>query len=442
MARMFATFALTAVVVVTAIQGRSAGAAEPPAAQPGGDSVISSPEKLLESLSNPDWRERREAIHQLIGLGPAGDEAVKNLLRRNLDHEQRKNIGLVLQLIQDNRLFGPSLITLHVKSAAASDVVKSIGDQAYAKLPVYPADLLAQDRFPKVNLNLDQVPFWDAMRELGNQVNIDYLSDSQELRITRGPGHVPTGSITHGAFLLTAQAATMRRGMSLELNVYPEPKITVLRTTDLKLDKAVDDQGNSLTSQSGRGFRGGRGFGGRFGGYNTVRNGPRTVSGIFQRPADATRIEELRGQFTVCVLGGTTRWEIPDPLNLSSVTRTVDAIPVTIESFTGKGENYLLKATIPFGSSTNETQAGEILDLMKRDRLRVYDAAGRQLTAGSPDHNPLTETTEIEVSFSTRSLVGEKPTGPPVKLVWDIPEKTRDVIIPFRFKSIPIEDGF
>ena len=441
MARLFATFALSALGVALAAHVPAAKAAEPPPGQAGGESVISSPEKLLESLSNPDWRERRDAIHQLIQLGPAGDEAVKNLLRRNLDHEQRKNVGLALQLIEDNRLFGPSLITLRVSGATAADVVKSIGEQAYANLPVYPTELLNQDRFPKVTLDLDHVPFWDAMRELGNQINIDYLSDNQELRITRGPGRLPAGTISHGAFLLTARAETMRRGMSLELDVYPEPKITILRTTDLKLDKAVDDQGNPLTSQSGRGFRGRGGFG-RFGGYNPVRSGPRTVSGIFQRPPDADKIGELRGQFTVCVLGGTTRWEIADPLSLSSVSRTIDAIPVTLESFTGKGETYSLKATIPFGWSGSDPQIAEVLDLMKHERLRVYDAAGRQLTAGSPDHTPGSETTEIEVIFSTRSLVGEKPTGPPAKLVWDIPEKTRDVIIPFRFKNIPIEDGF
>ena len=442
MARMFATFAVAAIAVAIAIPVSSARAGDPPG-QSGGDSVISSPEKLLESLSNPDWRERRDAIHQLIQLGPAGDEAVKNLLRRNLDHEQRKNVGLALQLIQDNHLFGPSLITLHVNGATAVDVVASIGEQAYAKLPVYPTDLLAQDRFAKVTLNLDHVPFWEAMRELANQINIDYLSDSQEMRITRGPGRLPTGTISHGAFLLTARAETMRRGMSLELNVFPEPKITILRTTDLKLDKAIDDQGNSLTSQSGRGFRGRGGFGGgRFGGYNAVRNGPRTITGIFQRPPDADKIAELRGQFTVCVLGGTTKWEIADPLNLASVTRTVDGIPVTLEAFTGKGETYSLKATSPFGWSGSDPQIAEIVDLMTQGRLRVFDAVGRQLTAGNPDHTPGSETTEIEVIFSTRSLVGEKPTGPPVKLVWDIPEKTRDVIIPFQFKSIPIEDGF
>jgi hypothetical protein len=436
---MFATFAPAVIALSLVFITSTTKAADPPLAN---DSVISSPEKLLESLSNPDWRERRDAIHQLIQLGPAGDEAVKNLLRRNLDHEQRKNVGLALQLIQDNRLFGPSLITLHVRGASASDVIKSIGDQAYARLPVYPTDLLNQDRFPRVSLNLDHVAFWDAMRELSNQLNIDYLSDTQELKITRGPGRLPPGTITHGAFLLTARAETMRRGMSLELNVYPEPKITILRTTDLKLDRAVDDHGNPLTSQSGRGFRGRGGFGGgRFGGYNPVRNGPRTISGIFQRPPDADKIAELRGQFTVCVQGGTARWEINDPLNVASASRTVDAIPVTIESFTGHGENYLLKASIPFGWS-GDPQVNEITELMKHDRLRAYDAAGRQLTAGSPDTTPFSESTEFEVTFSTRSLTGEPPTGPPAKLVWDIPEKTRDVIIPFQFKSIPIEDGF
>src|SRR5690348_15161095 len=131
MARMFATFAMTVFAVALATHVSTAQAADPPtgSGQAGGESVISSPEKLLESLSNPDWRERRDAIHQLIQLGPAGDEAVKNLLKRNLDHEQRKNVGLALQLIEDNRLFGPSLITLHVSGATAANVFKSIGEQ-------------------------------------------------------------------------------------------------------------------------------------------------------------------------------------------------------------------------------------------------------------------------------------------------------------------------
>src|SRR5690348_11873195 len=126
MPRMFATFAPAYIALTLAYTATTTNAADPP---PAGDSVISSPDKLLESLSNPDWRERRDAIHQLIQLGPAGDEAVKNLLRRKLDHEQRKNVGLALQLIQDNRLFGPSLITLHVSGATAANVFKSIGEQ-------------------------------------------------------------------------------------------------------------------------------------------------------------------------------------------------------------------------------------------------------------------------------------------------------------------------
>jgi hypothetical protein len=441
MSRMLPTFASALVATILAAVAPPAIAADPPA-QTGADSVISSPEKLLVSLSNPDWRARRDAIHQLIQLGGAGEEAVRDLLRQNLDHEQRKNVGLALQLIQDNRLFGPSLITVHVKGASASDVFNSMGRQAYTKLPVSPTDLLTQDRWPKINLDLDHVTFWDAMRELGNRLNIDYLSDSQEFRITRGPGHLPTGTVTQGAFLLTARAGTMRRGMSLELGVYPEPKITVLRTTDLKLDRAVDDHGNPLTSQSGRGFRGGRGFGGRFGGgFNQLRNGPRLVSGIFQRPPEAEKIGELRGQFTVCVLGGTTRWEIPDPLSIASVGRTVDSIPVTLEALTGAGDRYLLKVSIPFGWSSSDSQLAEIENLMQRG-LRLLDASARQLTAGTPDHNSGSETTDIEMTFSTRSLTGDKPTGPPARLVWEIPEKTRDVTIPFNFKNIPINEDF
>ncbi|HEY8750875.1 MAG TPA: hypothetical protein VIM11_23020 [Tepidisphaeraceae bacterium] len=443
---MYSTWvaSIVALTIMAGVQG--ARAADPPANPPenAADGLISSPDKLLESLSNPDWHERRDAIHQLIGLGPAGDEAVKNLLRRTLDQEQRKNVGLALQLIEDNRLFGPSLITLHVKGAPATDVLNSMGKQANASLPIYPIDLMKLDRWPTVTLNLDHAPFWDAMRELGNQLSIDYLSDSQELRITRGSGRVPQGTISRGAFLLTARAGGSGgrgRGMAVELSVIPEPKITILRTTALKLDKAVDDQGNPLTSQSGRGFgRGGRGFGGRFVNNNRVQNGPRQVSGLFQKPPEAEKISELRGQLTVCVLGGSTRWEIADPMNMGSVSRTIDSIPVTLESVSGTGDSYALRATIPSGSSGGDVQINEIADLMHRT-LKLLDAGGHELSAGPPDRTPGLESIELEVTFSTRPAArGGTPTGPPAKLIWDIPQKTRDVIIPFQFKNIPIDD--
>lgn len=429
--------------VVVPAQLSAAPAADPPAARqaqaPGADLT---PEQLLQSLSHADWHARRDAVRQLIALGPQADAMLRDLLRRDLDNEQRKNVGLALQLIDDNRRFGASPITLHMKDAPVADVMAEIERQCQATLPTYPASLFKQDGWGKLTINADRAPFWEVMRELGNRLNIDYLSDAQEVRITRGPARLPAGTISSGAFLLTARAEAMRRGMTLELSVYPEPKLNVLRTIDLKLDRAVDDQGNPLTPMTGRGgFRGGRGFG-RFGMPTRTPNGPRQVSGVFQRPGDSDKIAELRGQVTVSVAGATTLWEVKEPLNAAPVTRTIDGIPVTIEALAAAGDGYVLRTTIPFAWSGNDVQQNEIKDLMRRG-LRLLDARGRALSAGTPDNSPGgSGSTDITVIFSPGAAGAGNKTGPPAKLVWEVPDSIRDLVVPFNFKAIPIYDPY
>jgi hypothetical protein len=395
-----------------------------------------SDDELLQALSGPDWHQRREAIHQLIELGPHGDAKVRELRKRDLDREQRKNVELALELIHDNQLFGASPITLHMTDAPAAEVMAEIARQCSGPIPTSPQEMWQQGNWPKLTLNFDRKPFWDVMQALAPQAGFDFLlTESQEVRLTRGNSHREESLTTSGAFLLTANAYTARRGMNVDLSVYAEPKVVVLRTNDLKFDKAVDDQGNPLLSQSGRGFGRGRGFGG--GAWaRRIRTGPRQVSAPFQRPGDdVTRIAELRGHVSLSVQGGTTRWEVADPMGMSSVTRTIDGIPVTLESMiSAGGTSYELHLSIPYNWSSSTTRQDEIVELLRRG-LRVTDAAGRRLAVVSPDARAGASGTDIEVNVSRDSK-----TGPPAKLTWDIPDQTRELIVPFAFKNIPIAD--
>jgi hypothetical protein len=399
------------------------------------DSPNLSDDGLIAALSGPQWNQRREAIHQLIELGPQGEARVRELLRRDLNREQRKNVELALQLIEENRLFGASAITLHTADAPVAGVMADIARQCAGTIPTSPPDLWKQD-WPKLSLDYDRKPFWDVMEDLGRQLNVDYLSsDSQEVRLTRGSGHRDEVRATSGAFLLTASSYAARRGMSVDLSVYAEPKVVVLRVVDLKFDKAVDDQGNPLLSQSGR-FGRGRGFGG--GPWTRRNRGPREVIAPFQRPADdVNHIAELRGQVRLSVQGGLTRWEVSDPLGMSPVTRTIDQMPVTLESLTSSGgASYELHVRIPYDWVSSTTHQDEVMELLRRG-LHVIDAAGRPLNVASPDSHPGSSGTDIEVDISRDSK-----TGPPAKLIWNIPDQTRELLVPFAFKNIPIGDPF
>lgn len=396
-----------------------------------------SDDQLLQSLAGPDWRQRRQAIHQIIELGPQADSRVSDLLKRNLDQEQRKNVELALQLIRDNRLFGASPITLHVKDAPAASVIASVAAQCAGAIPTSPTDLLEQGGWPKLTLDYDRKPFWDVMNDLAGRLNIDYLlSEPQEVRLTRAGGRHDFIA-TSGAFLFTVGTYGMpRRGLTIDLAVFAEPKVLVLRTLDLKLERAVDDQGNVLTPQSGRGFRG---RGGMRWNQARSRNGPRQVTVQFQRPP-GDRIADLRGHVKLAIQETSANWEIADVLDMSPTTRIIETMPVTLDSVHNLSEETCqLQLSIPYGWDHTGPEQEEVIDLMHRG-LALYDASGKRLTMDVPEARQQTSSTEIDVNFSRGS--GKSKAGPPAKLIWTIPDKVREMLVPFEFKNIPIDDPF
>jgi hypothetical protein len=431
-------------LLLTAMAVGPAFAADPPATQTA--SIAASPDALLAALSKPGWRDRRDAIHVLCARGPDAEAMVRQLLQRDLDKEQRKNVELALQMIRDNRLLGASLITLHLKNATAADTMQALSQQAGGDVPCDPSDLWSQRTSPTVTIDVDHQPYWDVMRTLSARLNVNFINESQELQFSRtggGSPRVADGISTDGAFIFGANAYTNRRSMVVEILAVGEPKAPVIRTLDLTIQRGVDDQGNELMSQSGRGGmgrRGGRfgfGGGGRWGA--PAREGPRIVNVVFQHPQEGVlRVAELSGQITISVQSGASTWEIDDPTNISPATRTVDSIPITIHSVRGGGDSYELRASIPFGSSDIRSAADEVVDLMRRG-LRLMDSAGHVLPMGAPDMTRFTSTTDITVDF-TRGI-GKFQQGPPAKILWDVPE-TRKVIAPFTFKNLPIDGGF
>jgi hypothetical protein len=391
-------------------------------------------DEVLRQLSTGDWRQRQETIRRLVELGPAAQPVLRELAGRDLDREARKNVELAARRIDEARLFGPTLVTLHVTDAAPGQVFSDLVRQCAGPLPTWPDKLWDESNWPKLTLNYDRRPFWEVMIELGKRLQVDYItSDPQEIRIARDSGHSPGGMCVSGAFLVTADAMTFRSGMNVVVCVYGEPKITLTRAASFKLEQAEDDQGHPLLPQTSR-----RWWGRRF------RTGSRQLPMLFQRPADdASKIGRLKGTLNVVIQTASDVWEVRDPASMSATTRLVDSVPVTIESFTASrtgGQGYELLITLPTGSSSRGTQ-DEISDLIRK-RMTVLDANGHKLSLGMIDSRGTNDGAEITADFTPAPQPDGNRTGPPAKLLWDIPSETRECAVPFDFKSIPINDPF
>lgn len=394
-------------------------------------SVIPTPDEILRELNAGDWRQRQETVRRLVELGPDAQPVLRELARRNLDFEARKNIELTLARIEEWRLMGPSLITLHVKNASPGEVFASLSGQCGAPLPTWPEKLWDEPNWPRLTVDYDRKPFWEVISELGRQLQVDYLtSEPQEIRIARDSGHPPAGTCVAGAFLITADPIVFRNGMNIELSVYGEPKVVVTRAISFKLERTEDDHGNPLLPQTSR-----RMWGRRF------RTGSRQLPMPFQRPPDeVSRIGRLKGTLNVVIQTATDTWEVRDPASMSATTRLVDSVPVTLESFfpaRAGGEGYELQAALPTGYNSRGTQ-DEITELIRK-RMKVLDENGRALNPPVVDSRGTNDGAEITADFTLPK--GGRP-GSPSRIVWEIPVETRQLVVPFDFKNIPINDPF
>lgn len=396
--------------------------------------VLPTGDQILQELNASSWRKREQTIQRLVELGPDALPILRELARRNLDFEARKDIELALIRIEESRVMGPSLITLHVKDAAPGEVFSILSRQCGTPLPTWPEKLWDEPNWPKLTLDFDRQPFWDVIADLGKRLQIDYLnSEPQEIRIARDSGHPPAAMFVSGAFLITADPIVFRNGMNIEVSVYGEPKVIVTRAVSFKLERAEDDHGNPLLPQTSR-----RMFGRRF------RTGSRQLPMPFQRPPDeVSHIGRLKGTITIVVQVATETWEVKDPASMSATTRLVDSVPVTLESLfpaRAGGEGYELLAALPVGFSSRGTQ-DEITELIRK-RMQVLDDHGRELKLSMVDSRGTSDGAEVTADFTPGDPPDGGRVGPPAKILWNIPTETRQLDIPFDFKQIPINDPF
>ena len=417
-------------VVCTTVGGAVQSATQP--------SVISADE-ILRQLEATDVRARQAAVDRLAQLGPAAEPVLRSLLERNLDADSRKNVAVALERIHDAQVLGASLITVHVNAAPANDVLRSIEEQCQAILPVIPKNLL--DAAPRLSLDLERRPFWEIMREVSERLGVEYLSPEGEVRLAHSAERHHGLTSPAGAFLVSADAIGYRSRLNVELAVYAEPKVVVVRVGDFKLDRAEDDQGRPLLPLTTR-RPGGRPWFGRGGFGRFAESGPRRIVLPYKSPTgDVTKISHFQGSIAVLAQAGTQMWEIADPLTLTPQTRVVGTLPVTLQRFSAKrsGKGYELEALIA-SDLTDTAGRDQVLDSM-RSRLRLLDSEGRPFRTGDLDATRTSEGTQVTADFSFPDPQ-KVQIGPPTRLTWEIPAELRKVVIPFDFKDIPIDDPF
>ncbi|MDB5298931.1 MAG: hypothetical protein JWO87_594, partial [Phycisphaerales bacterium] len=77
---------------------------------------------LLKRLSSDAWQQRQRAQDELVRMGDEARPVVKDLLARTTDTEVRTRLEAAVAQIDENRISGPSFITMHFKDADPREV--------------------------------------------------------------------------------------------------------------------------------------------------------------------------------------------------------------------------------------------------------------------------------------------------------------------------------
>lgn len=411
-----------------------------PAFVPPGD-----PDQLLDQLASPDWHVRRHTQDLLVRGGEDAKPFIQDLIGRARTDEARKNAQAALAQIEENRLTGPSYITLHVKDAPAAQVMAEISRQCFAPLPTMPENLWDQGPFPKLTIDADRDPFWKVMPDVCQRLGVDFRPYPGGARLMRTGGGMRAEGVSaiDGAFLVVATGINYTRSKSfarqgpdqsrfgMNLTILPEPKITVLHSAGtVQVEEATDDKGNSLVPDSGSPTVWG-GFGG-FGGWNLYvpLRYPRDIG---------DHLTKFRGSTSFLIQVESEKVEIADLTSLKPTTRLVHNLQATFEQMKQVGGSWQLRIHVDRpafgGPDWQQFMEGA------QNRLKVLDAEGNPLSRRGTSTTVNNNTVEITLDFFQANRPDGHLCGPPIRLEWEVPTKTRELTVPINFRDLPLFDA-
>ena len=374
-----------------------------------------------------------------------GDPAIPRL-RELVDHasdpEAHSRAQAALRRIDERRISGQSVVTVHLHDVAPKVVFAELAKQGHTEFGLWPASLWNDRQWPKVSIDTDRQPFWLAMQEMGTKVGVQLqqMGSDRRLCLTQTGGNWMVGpTAVSGPFLVVAR--TIYRSNSVDLTqplniqhdfnvsfyIFPEPKLRILQTSyDVKLSEVTDDKGNSLvpTGAWAENMSTGSGF-------------PLNLTARLNYPPNAgKRIAVLKGMAHCVVQTRSEVVEIPDIASVRNLTRTIAGRKLVIKQMRKQGEQYTVETVISRGSLA--PQEWEQFR-NPQGQIRLVDARGKSLTSRGWGGGGSDQQMEMNLEYGRDNFGGDDgKTGEPVKLIWEIPLESKALSIPFQFNDLPL----
>jgi hypothetical protein len=400
-------------------------------------------EALIKKLSDEAWQTRQKAQDELVQMGTMVQPRLLELLKQTRDEEVRTRVEAALVTLEENRLTGTSYITIHLKKASPKQVFAELARQANSEMRPNPPNLWDAKSWPAVDIDIERQPFWVAMREICGKIGVSPQNNGMDRNMVimdrnaagRMWGEAPV--VVSGPFLVVAtyinrsnyvdlnQPQNIGRQCNVQLMVYAEPKMRVLQGSyNAKIDEAIDDKGNSLVMS------------------RSFVEGMQPASGwvwnmsasLLPNPNTGDKIARLKGSGRFLIQTRSETVEIPDVINAREVSRDIGGRRFKLKEVRKNGDAYVAHLTIfRAGWNPNEWNTG-----VPHNTFRMVDARGVALMRINSGNNVGGDQMDITLQFQRQNWNGGENAGEPTKLICEVPVETREIVVPFEFKNLPL----
>lgn len=392
-------------------------------------------DREVERLSSERWQDRRDAVENLIRIGPGAEIRLRHLLEQSPVPEVRIRAQAAIRQISGMRRTRAALVTLDLKQASPADAFERLAEIEGARLPTDPPDLLAA--LPaQVTARFDRRPYWEVVLDLCRRLNLSVRFGEGGMKLTRA-GRAKGDAIgCSGAFLFWGKLVPWSQepaelGRSLRLEVSGEPRAEVLRVDwKVELSEAIDSDGVSLLPLAESGINLGAADSHGNGGSWTIplRRASRADAAVkVVRGKVRLVLAEARQTLELPGVSGDRSLAGPQPVTVSTGGMTASVVRVLQTD-----RDYEMDVQIAVDPNQMDFEA---LLASMRDGLRTFDADGNELAlknvwrdGGGPMNN---------VRCRWGGTSGRIP-GPPFKLLWQVPTTTLAITVPFELHDVQL----
>lgn len=385
--------------------------------------------RLVRQLNSPYLAQREGAEKQLVALGPK----VLDLLPEDTDRtpeEVRQRLARIRQTLQQllaESAVEASTVTLSGEAVPLSKALAALQEQSGNKIVDFRRRFQQQVTDPQLNLNLQDVPFWQAIDQILDQAGLKVYPYGEERTVcvvTKPEGELPRAerAAYSGPFRFEPIRVIARRDLRepgsgsllFTLEVAWEPRLKPISLRQRMADlEVVDENGNPLTPA-------------RSPAELEVPAGDDTAVELTLPmalpPRSVKRIASVRGTLMAMIPGKIETFTFDDLLNAKNVEKRAAGVTVTLHQVRKNGPVWEFRIGVRFdrAGTALESHRGWVLN--------------NECYLEGPDAKPIphegmqtTRRTQEEVGLAYLFVLDEPPSQH--KLVY----KTPGVIVATRF---------